>query len=179
MTVRRMSIVPTVLFAVVALAACTAAPGTTPAPSAPSATMPSADATSEPEPSAAPAVTCDDVLTAETYTRFEADGIEPIDPPIVVDPFAQQLVEAGALTCTWGAPAAEGLTVVRLSDADSTEWEPMLADAGFVETNDPVPGAYTGPVDPGLGETPIVVVTGDTLTYADNPTVAGWLVPTS
>ena len=173
-----MNTIPAVLFAAVVLVGCTATPDAT-SPSAPSATAPSPDATSEPQPSAEPAATCDTMLTTETYDRFEADGIEPIEPPIVVNQLAQQMVEAGGLACTWGAPAAEGLTVVRLSDADWAVWESDVADAGFVETNDPVPGAYTGPVDPGMGESPIVVVDGGTLTYADNPTVASWVAPTS
>lgn len=174
-----MSIIPTVLFSAVVLVGCTAAPDTTPSPSAPAATTPAAETTEPTTPGAEPAATCDTMLTAETYDKFEADGIEPIEPPIVVNQLAQQMVEAGGLACTWGAPAAEGLTVVRLSDADWAVWESALADAGFVETNDPVPGAYAGPVDPGMGESPIVVVDGETLTYADNPTVASWLVPTS
>jgi hypothetical protein len=30
-----------------------------------------------------------------------------------------------------------------------------------------------------MDETPIVIVTGDTLTFANNPTVASWVAPTS
>jgi hypothetical protein len=172
-----MSAIPTVFAAV--LVGCTATPDTTPSPSAPAATAPAPETSEPTTPVAEPAATCDTVLTAETYVTFEADGIEPIQPPIVVNRFAQQMVEAGGLACTWGAPAAEGLTVVRLSDADWAAWESALAGAGFVETNDPVAGAYTGPVDPGMGESPIVVVDGGTLTYADNPTVASWIAPTS
>lgn len=179
MSHRRLSILPTVLVATLALAACTATPAAPPSPSAPSATSPSPEATSEPQPSAEPAATCDNLLTADAYAKFATDGIEPIDPPIVVNQLATQMVAAGGLACTWGPPAAEGLTVVRLSKADWGVWESTLADAGFVESNDPVPGAYTGPVDPGMVERPVVVVSGDTLTFADNPTVAGWIAPTS
>lgn len=179
MTPRRMSTIPAVLFAALALTACATSPEATPSPSAPPDTTPSSSATSEPQPSTEPAATCDTVLTAETYDMFEADGVEAIEPPIVVNQLAQQMVEAGGLACTWGRPAAEGLTVVQSSDADWAVWESALADADFVETNDPVPGSYTGPVDPGSGVSPIVVVDGNTLTYADNATVASWIAPTS
>ena len=173
----RMNAVAPVLIAVLVLTGCTAAPGPAPSTGAPSASTPPTAASAS--PSAEPAAACDSILTAETYAKFEADGIERIEPPIVVDPFAEQLVEAGGLACTWGPTAGEGLTVVRLSGADWSVWEAELADAGFVESNDPVPGAYTGPADPAMDETPIVIVTGDTLTFANNPTVASWVVPTS
>jgi hypothetical protein len=95
-------------------------------------------------------------------------------------PLAAQLIEAGGLSCNWGKPQTDlVLTVAQLSDVDFGVWEPALADAGFVETNDPVPGAYTGPVDPGAGISPVVVVNGDTMTFVSALSFAGWIAPTS
>ena len=124
------------------------------------------------------------MLTADAYAKLADDGLEPREPPAVDQlayyPIAAQMVEAGGLSCHWGKPQTDiGLTVTQLSDADSAVWAPALADAGFVETNDPVPGAYTGPVDGGTGISPVVVVTGDNLTFVSAPTFAGWIAPTS
>ena len=125
------------------------------------------------------------MLTADAYTKLTSSGLEPMEPPTVDHmatfyPLAAQMVEAGGLSCHWGKPQSDsGLTVAQLSAADSGVWGPALADAGFVETNDPVTGAYTGPVDPGTGTSPVVVVNGDSMTFVSAPTFAGWIAPTS
>lgn len=156
-------------------------------PSTSPAASPSETSSAEPttEPSAAPAATCDTVFTPDAYAKLANDGVEPLEPPAADHlatfyPLAAQMVEAGGLSCHWGKPRTDiGLTVTQLSDPDPAVWGPALADAGFVETNDPVPGAYTGQVDPGSGISPVVVVTGESMTFVSAPTFAGWIAPTS
>jgi hypothetical protein len=185
MTHRRLSALPALLLVTLALAGCVATPAPTPTPSEPPASSPPAAAEPTTEPSAAPAATCDTVFTADAYAKLASDGLEPREPHAVDDlatsyPLAAQLIEAGGLSCNWGKPQTDlVLTVAQLSDADSGVWGPALAEAGFVETNDPVPGAYTGPVEPGAGISPVVVVTGDSMTFVSAPTFAAWIAPTS
>ena len=187
MTHRRRSALPVLSVIAFALAGCTAAPAATPPTSEPPATSPSptASAGSTSEPSPDPAATCDSVLTPDAYAKFASDGLLPNEPDAASHvatfyPLAAQMVEAGGLACDWGRPQSDsGIMVVQLSDVDFGVWEPALADAGFVETNDPVPGAYTGPVDAGTGISPVVVLNGDSLTFVSAPTFAGWIAPTS
>lgn len=175
------------LVATLALAGCVATPAPTLTPSASPPATPSEIPSAEPttEPTAAPAATCDTVLTADAYAKLAADGLESIEPPPVHHvasyyPLVAQMIEAGGLACDWGRPQTDiRLTLTQLSDADWRVWEPALAEAGFVETDDPVPGAYTGTVDPGSGINPVVVVTGDTLTFVNAPAFAAWVAPTS
>lgn len=183
MTHRRLSALPALILVTLALAGCvaTAAPTAPPSESPETSSPPTASAEPTTEPTAVPAATCDTVFTADAYTKLVGDGLEPrvpdaVDHMATFYPFAAQLVEAGGLSCNWGKPQTDlVLTVAQLSDADLGVWQPALADAGFVETNDPVPGAYTGPVDPGAGISPVVVVTDDTLTFVSAPTFAGWI----
>jgi len=182
----RRSALPMLILAL-ALTGCTAAPVAAPPTSESPAASPSPTASAEPasEPSADSAVTCDTVLTPAAYTTFASDGLTPNEPDAASHvatfyPLAAQMVEAGGLACDWGRPQSDaGIMVVQLSDVDLGVWEPALADAGFVETNDPVPGAYTGPVDPGTGISPVVVVDGDSVTFVSAPTFAGWIAPSS
>jgi hypothetical protein len=181
MTPRRQIAPPALLFVTLALVGCVATPAPTPTPSQSPAATPSPSPSAEPttEPAAGPAATCETVLTADAYAKLDADGLEPRDP-MMFDPLAMQMAEAGGLGCTWGKPQTDiTLTVAQLTDADWGVWEPALADAGFVETNDPVAGAYTGPVESGAGISPVVVVTGDSMTFVSAPTFAGWIAPTS
>jgi hypothetical protein len=181
MTPRRTSALPVLLVSTLALAGCVATPTPTPTPSAspPTSTLPTASTGPTTEPSAAPAVTCDTVFTLDAYAKLANDGLEPRDPHMW-DPLATQMVEAGGLACTWGRPQTDiGLTVTQLSDIDPAVWASALADAGFIETNDPVAGAYTGTVDSGSGISPVVVVTGDSMTFVSVPTFAGWIAPVS
>ncbi|WP_136707658.1 hypothetical protein [Agromyces sp. H66] len=184
MTARRLSAIPTVLFAALALAACTAAPDATPTPSAPATATPSPDATSEPQPAAEPAANCDTVLTQDAYAELATDGLEPLEPPAADHlatyyPVAAQMVEAGGPSCHWGKPQTDiGLTVTQATGVDLAVWATALADAGFTETNEPVPGAHTGPVDPGTGISPVVVVDGDRVTFVSAPDFATWIAPT-
>jgi hypothetical protein len=187
MTHRRSSALLVLLVAALGLAGCVATPAPTPTPSASPPATPSETPSAEPttEPSAVPAASCDTVLTADGYAKLANDGLEPIEP-LPADhvatyyPLAAQMVEAGGLACDWGRPQTDiRFTVAQLPDADWGVWEPALAEAGFVETNDPVPGAYTGTVDPGTGIPPVVVVTGDTLTFVSAPTFAAWIASTS
>lgn len=125
------------------------------------------------------------MLTPDAYGKLAADGLDPIEPPPVHHvgtyyPVVAQIIEAGGLACDWGRPQTDiRLTLAQLSDADMHVWEAALTEGGFVETGDPVPGAYTGPVDSGSGISPVVVVAGDTLTFISAPTFAAWISPTS
>jgi len=181
MTPRRLSALPVLLLVAIALAGCVATPAPTPTPSETPAATPPQSPSAEPatEPAAEPAATCETVLTADAYAKLSTDGLLPIEPRIF-DPLATQLAAAGGLGCSWGKPQTDiVLTVVQLTDADWGVWEPAFAGAGFVETNDPVAGAYTGPVEPGAGISPVVVVTDVTLTFVNAPAFAGWIAPTS
>lgn len=187
MTVRRLGTIATVSFAAIVLVGCTAAPEATPSPSAPAATTPAPEAMTEPtnEPDAAAAATCETVLTADAYAKLSADGLESREPAATEHlatyyPVAAQLVEAGGLSCHWGRPQSDiGLTVTQLSEVDPGAWATHLADAGFTQTNDPVAGAYIGPVDPGSGISPVVVVDVDRITFVSAPAFATWIAPAS
>ena len=142
-----------------------------PTPTASSAPETSADSTPEPT---ATAITCDTVLTEPAYAELEADGLTPVDAQ-VFDPFAAQLVEAGATTCAWGRPQSDtGLTVVALAvtAADMGAWHTTLAETGYVLTDDPVPGAHTGPVEPGTGVPTVVVMGDDRITFLNTAAFA-------
>lgn len=156
-----------------ALSACTAQPQPTPSPSpSPSAAAPAAS-----EPAEAPSVECPDILSADGNAKLAADGLEPRDPEFV-DPFAVRLVDAGGVACTWVKPQTDlVLEVVQLPVPDSEweTWEAALDDAGFVDSTGS--GAlYTGPVG-GSGLSPVVVVTGDRITFLSTPAFADLLAP--
>ncbi|KQM81931.1 hypothetical protein ASE68_00200 [Agromyces sp. Leaf222] len=162
-----------VVLAGAALAGCSA----TPPVDATSAPV-EASASASPEPAAEPAPatsdpTCDTVLTEEAIARLEADGLEQIDVGAsTFYPIADDLIEAGGLACKWGRPSSDAtLTVVQLSGIDvaSSEWPAALAAAGYAETGDPVPGAHSGPTDPGTGVPSVVVVETDRLTFVSTP----------
>lgn len=170
----------TAVLTALVLAGCTAGPDADPVaresapPSTPPASSPSPAASASAEPSPAPAIDCDTVLSTDGAAKLAADGLTAREPR-VGDPLALQMVEAGALACTWTKPQTDiTLTLVRLpmTDADWGTWSPALADAGFVETNEPVPGAYTGPVD-GSGLAPVVVVADGAMTFVTVPAFAG------
>lgn len=179
---RRLGTVTPVLFVALALAGCTTAPAAATS-TVPTATTPAPEATTEPEPVVA--ATCDTVLTQDAYAKLATDGLEPREPPTADDlvtysPVAAQMIEAGGLSCHWGKPQTDiGLTVTQLAEADPAVWATALSEAGFVETDEPVPGAYTGPVDGGSGISPVVVVDGDRVTFVSAPDFAAWIAPTS
>lgn len=165
------------------LAGCTgggATPSDPPSPS-PSPTA-SAAATPDASPSEAPAVgtTCDDVLTPDAYAQLEADGLVPIEPE-AFDPIAVRMADEGGLVCSWGKPQSDILLRVAQANVDSGEsaWTDALTAAGYAQTDDPVPGAWTGPVEGGSGLSPVVVVAGGTVTFVSAPTFAQWIRPAS
>jgi hypothetical protein len=169
----------------VALAGC-ATPAPSAEPTAPDASTPaSATPAAEPptsEPPAEPtATTCETVLTEAGYADLAADGLEPVEVGrSTFYPIADDLIAAGALWCTWGRPSSDSLvTVVQLSNLDvaASEWPAELAAEGYVETGDPVEGAYTGPADPGTGVPSVVIVTADRLTFVSTPTRASDVAP--
>ena len=155
------------------LSACTAQPQPMPSPS-PSETAPEAQAPAE----APTSVECPDILSADGNAKLAADGLEPREPR-VVDPLAVRLVDAGGVACTWVKPQTDLiLTVVQLPVPDSEweTWEAALTDAGFVDSTGS--GAlYTGPVEGGSGMSPVVVVTGDRITFLNVPAFADMLAP--
>jgi len=169
-------LVVSLLLAGAALTGCS----TTPPTDAATTTEPAAPSTSE-TPVAEPTPessepSCDTVLTEEALAQLEADGLEPVDVgPTTSYAIADDLIEAGALACKWGRPSSDvALTVVQLSGIDvaSSEWPDTLATAGYVQTDDPVPGAYSGPADPGIGVPSVVVVDTDRLTFVSAPAQA-------
>ncbi|GAA1794763.1 hypothetical protein [Agromyces lapidis] len=170
------------LLVVAGLSACTAAgaPDGSAEPTAAPTAAPTTSASATPTDSPAPtsvAVTCDTVLAPEAYAQLESDGLTPRDP-IAHTEFMGAMLDAGALGCRWGKEATDlSLDVARLTVDDATwpEWEVALTAAGYTLTDDPVPGAYTGPVDPGTGLSPVVVKTDDAIVYVGAPVFAGWI----
>lgn len=95
--------------------------------------------------------------------------------------FMTSMTDAGGLACRWAKDQTDiSLQVAQLhvNASDLPEWEAALAAAGYTRTDDPVPGAYTGPVEPGSGVSPVVVVSGTTLTYVSAPVFATWIAAT-
>ena len=52
-------------------------------------------------------------------------------------------------------------------------------EAGYTQTDDPVPGAWSGPIEAGSGLSPVVVVADGTITFVSAPTFAQWIRPAS
>lgn len=162
------------------LTGCTAgAPDAKAVPSASEAPQTaSALPTPEPTPVAQP-TDCGAVLTEEAMTKLSTDGLEPIEPRLF-DPLAVQMQEAGGLACSWGKPSTDlVLTVaqVKFDPADESAWLTALDEAGYVATDEPVPGAYTGPVEAGSGLSPVAVLADGTLTFVSAPVFAEWIAP--
>ena len=165
------------------MAGCTGgvpSPSDPPSPS-PSPTASAAD-TPDPSPPETPGVgaTCDDVLTPEAYAQLEADGLVPIEPE-AFDPVALRMADEGGLVCSWGRPQSDILLRVAQANVDGDEaaWTDALTVAGYEQADDPVPGAWTGPVEPGSGLSPVVVVADGTVTFVSAPTFAQWIRPAS
>lgn len=184
---RRLAVGSAVLAAgiIALLAGCTgtATDATTSAPASSSTATaaPVPTATPAPTADAAPAATCDTVLAAEGYAKLTDDGLEP-RPASAYDPLAVRMIEAGGLACAWGKPQTDIiLTVVqvRVTPADEAQWVTALAETGYVQSDDPVPAAFTGPVDGGTGGSPAAVLANGTLTYVSAPVFAGMLAPAS
>ncbi|MFB6611079.1 hypothetical protein ACFCVO_12200 [Agromyces sp. NPDC056379] len=166
-------------FAVVLLSGCTAA-DVDAAPSASSSPTSAPTSPPEPTPTAAPAATCETVLSAEAYQKLADDGVEPRPTPHVFDALAIRMVEADGIACAWVKPSTDiKLTVVEVgvTPSDGAAWAETLGETGYVLTDDPVPGAYVGPVEPGSGISPIAVLTDASLTFVSAPTFASMLAP--
>jgi hypothetical protein len=182
-TTGRRSLLVAAILLTLGLTGCT---GGTPTPSdppepSPSPTASAADAP-DPSPSAAPTTgaTCDDVLMPEAYAQLEADGLEPIEPE-AFDPIAVKMADDGGLVCSWGKPQSDIILRVAQANVDGDEaaWTDALSAAGYTQTDDPVPGAWSGPIEPGSGLSPVVVVAEGTVTFVSAPTFAQWIRPAS
>ncbi|MGR0218564.1 hypothetical protein [Agromyces sp. ZXT2-6] len=164
------------------LAACAGnagEPAESASPTTPAAASP--EPTTEPTPTDTPAIgtSCEDVLAPEAYAQLEADGLEPrdLDPN---DPIIASIAEEGGLVCSWGKPQSDIiLHVAQASGVDEAAWGDELTAAGYAQTDDPVPGAWTGPVEPGSGLSPVVVLADGTITFVSAPTFAQWVRPAS
>jgi hypothetical protein len=181
------------LAAGVLLSGCTPTPDPTPsprpsasgptAPSASTTTAPSATATETPEAEPAPApepVTCETMLTAEASAALAEAGLELRDDDAAFSPFAEQLAAAGGTACLWRKPRSDvQFTAVQLAiaPAEHDTWARVLAEQGYAQTDDPLPGAFTGPVEPGSGISPVVVVEAARITFVSTPVHAGDLQP--
>ena len=175
-----------VILLALGLSACSpgapAADGTD--PSATASPEPSASAAAEPTASpptpAVTAATCDTVLTPDAYAKIEADGLEPT-PFTPFDPLSIRIAEEGGLTCAWGRPRTDLILSVAqvATGADEAAWIDALAAGGYSQTDDPVPGAYTGQPDAANGITPTVIIADGTVTFVSAPTFAGWVRPAS
>ncbi|SIO00368.1 hypothetical protein SAMN05443544_2151 [Agromyces cerinus subsp. cerinus] len=120
------------------------------------------------------------MLAAEGSQKLSDDGLEPLPTPKVFDALAVRMVEADGIACAWGKPSTDiTLTVVQVGVApgDAGAWSDALAETGYVLSDDPVPGAYTGPVEPGSGISPVAVRADGSLTFVSAPTFASMLAP--
>lgn len=149
---------------------------------APDATVPAGTPTetaAEPTPTEQPAIgtSCEDVLTPEAYAQLEADGLtaRDLDPK---DPVIDRIAEESGLVCSWGTPqSGTVLHVAQLSGVDEATWAEVLAETGYTQTDDPVPGAWTGPLALGADLRPVVVLADGTVTFVSAPTFAQWIRP--
>lgn len=178
MTLRRIAL--PILVLAIALTGCTAEPAPTPSPTQAETAAPTpVETTTAPEPSAAPAATCDDIFTAEAYDKLAADGLAPLEPGNDHTDFTALMVERGAVGCTWGKPQTDIMfwaAQLPVDDAEWAEWSTALADAGYTQTDSPVPGSFEGPEN-GSGIAPVVVHGDDVLTFVSVPEFAGWIAP--
>lgn len=166
------------LMLALALTGCAAdAPADTAAPTTPAAASP--EPTTEPTEQPAIGASCEDVLAPEAYAKLEADGLEArnADP---YDQIAQQIVDDGGIACSWVKPQTDiMLDLAHASGVDEDEWATALTDAGYTQTDDPVPAAWTGPAEPGTGVSPVVVLADGAITFVSAPTFAQWVRPAS
>jgi hypothetical protein len=103
----------------------------------------------------------------------------PIEPE-AFDPVAVQMADEGGLVCSWGKPQTDILLRVAQADVDDeAAWADALSAAGYTQTDDPVPGAWRGPIEEGSGLSPVVVVADGTVTFVSAPTFAQWIRPAS
>ena len=171
--------IATAALAVTLLAGCTATPSSASAPTpdstpAPTATTPTPEPAAEVSPDAA--ATCDTVLSAEGYQKVTSDGLEPLASPPVFDELAIRMVAAGGIACAWGRPNTDlVLTVVQVGVAPAEEatWSTALEASGYVLTDAPISGAYSGPADAANGITPVALPGSEVLTYVSSPAFAG------
>ncbi|MDR6905958.1 hypothetical protein J2X63_001644 [Agromyces sp. 3263] len=164
---------------VTVLSGCTAAP---PAPSSSPSPATTASSAPTPEPESVPdAATCETVLTDEGYQKLAADGLESLPSPQVFDALAVRMVEAGGVACAWGKPNTDlVLTVVQVGVAPGEQeaWSQTLAESGYVLSDAPVAGAYSGPPDAANGISPVALPSSTTLTFVSSPAFAGMVAST-
>jgi hypothetical protein len=180
--VPRMVAASAALALAIGLAACTSdtdAPDATSPAGTPTETGP--EPTTEPTATDQPAIgtSCEDVLTPEAYAQLEADGLtaRDLDPK---DPVIDRIAEGGGLVCSWGKPqSGTVLHVAQLSGVDEATWAQVLAETGYTQSDDPVPGAWTGPLALGADLRPVVVLADGTVTFVSAPTFAQWVRPAS
>ncbi|WP_448811652.1 hypothetical protein [Agromyces bauzanensis] len=160
------------LFAVLALAGCTAAPVATPSPSASSATTPSPTATSEPDatPSADASATCDTVLTDAEYTRLAEDGLalRADGATFHLGPVMTELADAGALTCHWVRPSSDVAVWYAELPVDEAGWaerRAQLEASGWTQSDDPIAGTLLAPADYDANYQPSMVWDDGTLYF--------------
>lgn len=125
-------------------------------------------------------VTCDTILTAEATSALAAQGLELRDGATPGYPLAEQFAAAGGTACTWVMPQSDiFFTVVQLPVADGEQeaWARVLAENGYTATDDPVPGAHTGPVEPGTGIASVAIVEPARMTFMSAPAHATDLAP--
>ncbi|WP_395245090.1 hypothetical protein ACGGZK_04640 [Agromyces sp. MMS24-K17] len=172
---------PLLLVLALGLAGCTVGAPVASEPAEPSpAPAASASETPDASPSETPAIaaTCDTVLTPEAYAKLAADGLEPM-PFTPFDPVEVRIADAGGLTCSWGKPQTDLVLAVAQvpTGADEAAWAAALADGGYTQTDDPVPGAYVGQPDAANGIAPVAILADGRITFVSVPAYAGSVSP--
>jgi hypothetical protein len=129
---------------------CSATPTTDAAPTTVPSASPEPMTTPTPTPAPDPA-TCETVLTDEEYASLAADGLtlRP-DDAFPLGSAMSDLIDDGALHCTWAGEQGDvAVWFAQLAESDDA-WgarESELTAAGWIRTDDPMPGTLTAPTD--------------------------------
>lgn len=154
-------------------------PAESASPAVPTTATP--EPTTEPTTSEEPAIgtSCEDVLAPEAYAQLESDGLvaRDLDPK---DPVIDRIADEDGIVCSWGTQqSGTVLHVAQATGVDEAAWAEVLTATGYEQTDDPVPGAWTGPMGLGGDLNPTVVLADGTVTFVSAPTFAQWVRPAS
>jgi hypothetical protein len=169
------------------LSGCTSTPEPTASPTPSASPSPATTATAspsdtpEPEPAPEPApITCDAILTPEAIASLAEGGLELRAERAAGYPLAEQLAAAGGTACMWAREQGDVHVVaaqIAIAPGEEDAWARVLAENGYTQTDDPVPGAFTGPVDGGTGVSPVVLVEATRMSFVSVPTLVTDLAP--
>jgi len=136
---------------------------------------PTADPPVEPEP-----VTCDTILTPAALAALADAGLELRPDQDAGYPLVQQLAAAGGTACLWAKAQSDVHLVaaqIPVAPGEQDAWARVLGENGYTRTDDPVAGAFVGPIEPGTGLSPVVVLEPARMSFVSAPTLVTDLAP--